>query len=81
MGFLFSLFVWVATILATAAASSAFANFSRSCTGIGLVRRFILCATCCSPEDDGTYTESANELNLNLCVGLDQTSGRMRWEV
>ncbi|KAL2186118.1 hypothetical protein L209DRAFT_686459 [Thermothelomyces heterothallicus CBS 203.75] len=81
MRFPFSLFVWVASIFATAAASSAFGNFSRSCTGVGLVRSFILGATCCHPDDDGTYTESTNELDLTMCIGLDQTSGRMRWEV
>ncbi|KAL2163580.1 hypothetical protein VTH06DRAFT_5638 [Thermothelomyces fergusii] len=81
MRLLLSLSAWPAFILATAAALSAFGNFSRSCTGVGLARRFILGATCCRPEDDGTCTESANELDLTMCIGINQTSGRMRWEV
>ncbi|KAL2144363.1 hypothetical protein VTI28DRAFT_9187 [Corynascus sepedonium] len=65
----------------TASASNSFGNFSRSCTRVGLFHNFFLSATCFHPEDDGTNALSANELDLAMCIGLDQRSGRMQWEV
>ncbi|KAK4034141.1 CVNH domain-containing protein [Parachaetomium inaequale] len=70
-----------ASFLATAAAANPYANFSRSCTAVGLFHNFFLGATCCHPGDDGNDSQSENELDLTMCIGLNQVSGHMQWEV
>lgn len=87
----------LAAVFAAAAAvppstTSTYANFSQSCTAVGLSHSFFLGATCCYPELVGTgegedhgggvvEAQSLNELDLTMCIGLDQGSGRMKWEV
>ncbi len=58
-------------------------NFSLSCTAINLRHGFFLGATCCRPTTDAdtTTAESDNQLDLTMCIGLDQVSGGMQWEV
>jgi hypothetical protein len=70
-----------AASLLTTAAADPYANFSRSCTGIDLVPNFFLGATCCHPGEDGSDVHSENELDLNLCIGLDQVTNQLKWEV
>jgi hypothetical protein len=69
-----------ASLLATAAASP-FGNFSLSCTGVDLFHNFFLGATCCRPGDHGAETQFENELDLTMCIGLNQVTGHMQWEV
>jgi len=57
-------------------------NFSLSCTSINLRHGFFLGATCCRPATPGTAdAESDNQLDLTMCIGLDQVEGKMQWEV
>lgn len=69
-----------ASLLVTAAALS-YSNFSLSCTAVDLFHNFFLGATCCHPVDDGVDAQSPNELDLTMCIGLDQVSGQMQWEI
>ncbi|KAH6623752.1 CVNH domain-containing protein [Chaetomium tenue] len=73
-------FASLASLLTTAAADS-FTDFSRSCTGVDLFHNFFLSATCCHPDDNGADAQSENELDLTMCIGLDQRTGQMQWEV
>jgi hypothetical protein len=61
--------------------SSQYHNFSLSCTAVDLFHNFFLGATCCRPSDGAVEIQSQNELDLTMCIGLDQKSGRMQWEV
>ncbi|KAK4151047.1 CVNH domain-containing protein [Chaetomidium leptoderma] len=69
-----------ASLLATAAAVPD-GNFSLTCTGVDLFHNFFLAATCYRPVEDGSKAQSQNELDLTMCIGLDQVSGHMQWEV
>jgi hypothetical protein len=78
------LFSLAASLIAVAA--ECYGNFSLSCTSVSLFHGFFLgatCATCCNPNADGVIDESENqnELDLTMCIGLNQTSGHMKWEV
>ena len=70
-----------ASVFATAAAANPYSNFSRSCTAVGLFHNFFLGATCCHPDGNGNDAQSENELDLTMCIGLNQVSGHMQWEV
>jgi hypothetical protein len=70
-----------ASLFATLATAMSYGNFSRSCTGVDLFHNFFLGATCCHPADNGADVESQNELDLTMCIGLNQVSGKMQWEV
>ncbi|KAK4241218.1 hypothetical protein C8A03DRAFT_30702 [Achaetomium macrosporum] len=75
----------LAASLVTVAADS-YGNFSLTCTGVSLFHGFFLgatCATCCNPNANNVEDESENknELDLTMCIGLNQTSGHMKWEV
>ena len=70
-----------ASLLAASAAAMSYGNFSRSCTSVDLFHNFFLGATCCHPTDNGVDAESQNELDLTMCIGLNQVSGQMQWEV
>ncbi|KAH6847144.1 CVNH domain-containing protein [Chaetomium sp. MPI-CAGE-AT-0009] len=70
-----------AASLLTTAAADPYANFSRSCTGVDLFHGFFLGATCCHPDDNGSEAHSENELDLTMCIGLNQVTGKMQWEV
>ncbi|SPQ24891.1 adccff4a-7c86-460b-9831-70005cb4a6a3 [Thermothielavioides terrestris] len=61
--------------------ASSYGNFSRTCTDIKLVHTFFLRATCCNSSTDGVEAQSHNELILPMCIGMDQVSGYMKWEV
>ncbi|KAK3307433.1 uncharacterized protein B0T15DRAFT_510707 [Chaetomium strumarium] len=78
---LFSLAASLITVTA-----ECYGNFSLSCTGVSLFHGFFLgatCATCCNSDADSVVDESEtqNELDLTMCIGLNQTSGHMKWEV
>jgi hypothetical protein len=70
-----------ASLLAISAAAMSYGNFSRSCTSVDLFHNFFLGATCCHPADGGVDAESQNELDLTMCIGLNQVNGQMQWEV
>jgi hypothetical protein len=76
-----ALFTASTSFLATAAAANPYGNFSRSCTAVDLFHNFFLGATCCHPDDNGNDAQSKNELDLTMCIGLNQASGHMQWEV
>ncbi|KAK4100443.1 hypothetical protein N658DRAFT_524805 [Parathielavia hyrcaniae] len=71
-----------AAFLATATASS-YGNFSLSCTDVDLTHNVVLNATCCGAPADGAVEPQLdhNELDLSKCIGLDQITGHMQWEV
>lgn len=73
-------FVALASLLATAAASS-YGNFSLSCSKLSLFHGFFLGASCCRPDEAGVESQSVNQLDLTMCIGMDQMSGRMQWEM
>lgn len=83
MLFLFLLASLVASLPTAAAPASygSYGNFSLSCTAVDLFHNFFLGATCCHPSSDGVDAQSDNELDLTMCIGLDQVSGHMQWEV
>ena len=61
-------------------------NFSLTCTTISLTHNFFLGATCAlppSPADAGgsAVQSDDNQLDLTMCIGLDQVTGHMQWEV
>ncbi|KAK3320119.1 hypothetical protein B0T19DRAFT_281583 [Cercophora scortea] len=68
---------WVAVIPALATAVAAYGNFSHTCQDIELVNTDVR-ATCLDEAASTLYT---NELDLNLCVGLDQTTAQLKWEL
>jgi hypothetical protein len=70
----------MASLLVTAA-TDPFINFDRSCTNIHLYHNFFLGATCWYHDHDGVDIPTENELDLTMCIGLDQTTGGMQWEV
>lgn len=85
---LITLHACLGTLLRTAAAaptsSSLAGNFSLSCTAIDLWHNFFLGATCRRPGSrDGTVAAQSNynQLDLTMCIGLDQATGHMQWEV
>ncbi|KAH8900948.1 Cyanovirin-N [Thozetella sp. PMI_491] len=67
------------------------ANFTSSCTGITLDagrlgHNDFLNATCASGDLTSTSYEHrqpdhVSEIDLNLCVGIDQSSGNLAWSV
>ncbi|KAL2019339.1 hypothetical protein VTK56DRAFT_9719 [Thermocarpiscus australiensis] len=73
---------WLASGLAVADAEShAHGNFSLSCHGIDLVSTVFLIASCRAPGQGTAETLWRNKLDLNLCIGLDQASGRLQWDI
>ena len=80
----------VATTAAAAAAAAAVASrgdFSRTCSNVQLADNFFLRASCCRPPAETTSSSSSlsaqsqNELDLDMCIGLNQVTGRLQWEV
>lgn len=86
---------FTAALVTAAPTSISPGNFSLTCSAIDLVHNFFLGATCCHPiatapassPDDGNgggvvvEAQSDNQLDLTMCIGLNQVSGRMQWEV
>ncbi|KAK3897682.1 CVNH domain-containing protein [Staphylotrichum tortipilum] len=85
MNILLLLFTTLASFGGISASGVAPGNFSLSCTSINLRHGFFLGATCCRPvedsDTDSAESESDNQLDLTMCIGLDQVAGRMQWEV
>lgn len=77
----FPLLVSTAFLLVRETAADFPGNFSRSCTGVGLSHNFFLGASCSHPDNNGLNAQSANQFDLTMCIGLDQASGKMQWEV
>ncbi|KAH6615492.1 CVNH domain-containing protein [Chaetomium sp. MPI-SDFR-AT-0129] len=73
--------VSTAFLLASETAADFPGNFSRSCTGVGLSHNFFLGASCSHPDNNGVNSQSVNQFDLAMCIGLDQASGKMQWEV
>lgn len=71
------------TITATATPTS-YGNFSQSCTSIQLTNNFFLRASCFHPPDENSNVTASsandNKLDLAMCIGLDQVTGRMEWQ-
>lgn len=78
-----ALCAWLASLLANASADGgpSYQNFSLSCTDVGLFHGFFLNASCCYPVVNNADARSQNLLDLTMCIGLDQVSGRLQWEV
>ncbi|KAK0712914.1 hypothetical protein B0T26DRAFT_648878 [Lasiosphaeria miniovina] len=54
-----------------------FCHFSESCDNIKIVDNFFLSATC---RDETLSYKHANTLDLNLCIGINQTTANLLWE-
>ncbi|KAK0725053.1 hypothetical protein B0H67DRAFT_481684 [Lasiosphaeris hirsuta] len=69
---------WLA-VLSTPSLAMAKGNrdFSTTCTRIEL-SRFTLGAQCFATMTDHTFI---NHLDLNLCIGLDQTTAELQWSI
>ncbi len=74
---------WLVAIRAMAAAAplikqTPYSNFTESCFGIHLVQNSLnaRCHARTTPDSD-----LGNSLDLNLCVGIDQRTGTLGWEV
>ena len=84
---LFTLLLATTSTLTTAAPTpTTSGNFSLTCTTISLTHNFFLGATCAlppSPADVGGsgVQSDDNQLDLTMCIGLDQVTGHMQWEV
>lgn len=70
----------LASFLVTVA-TDPFINFDRSCTNVHLSHNFFLGATCWYADHDHVEIPTENELDLTMCIGLDQATGQMQWEV
>ncbi|GAB1317409.1 Cyanovirin-N [Madurella fahalii] len=70
---------WLGFVLAAAAVEN-YGNFSLTCSGVTLDNS-VLTASCCGLGGADEDTPAQSRLDLALCIGLDQVSGRLQWEV
>ncbi|KXX79126.1 Cyanovirin-N [Madurella mycetomatis] len=74
-----SLSFWLGLVL-VAAATETYGNFSLTCSGVALDNS-VLSASCSGLGGADEDTPAQSRLDLALCIGLDQVSGRLQWEI
>lgn len=76
------LYLWLGFVLAAvAAAAELYGNFSLTCTGVSLTNGSLLTASCLGLNGPEEGPLPRNRLDLAMCIGLDQVSGHLQWEV
>jgi hypothetical protein len=72
---------WLGSALA-AISTELHGNFSLTCSGVKLVNNSFLAASCLSPAEAGGEGPLApTKLDLAMCIGLNQVSGHLQWEI
>ncbi len=77
---------WLACLLfSTVLVLGASTNFTSSCVDVGLSQDSLLSASCSttvsSPTNDTLGECHDSEIDLNLCLGVDQLTGDLQWSI